>query len=79
MFVPTDKKALEGLTKGTAVGDDDRGWSSRVGQAVKVHGLPGDHFTMMLGEGAAIIAGQLSKDLAAGAGLKEPEPQSAAR
>jgi acyl transferase domain-containing protein/thioesterase domain-containing protein/acyl carrier protein len=79
MFVPTDKSALEGLTGGAVADDDDRGWSSRVGQAVELQEVPGDHFTMMLGEGAAIIAGQLSKDLAAGAAAKDREPQSAAR
>jgi hypothetical protein len=34
---------------------------------------------MMLGEGAAIIASQLGKELAAGAAAKGREPQSAAR
>jgi myxalamid-type polyketide synthase MxaB len=76
MFVPTDKSALEGLTEGTVVRDDDRGWSSCVGQAIDLQEVPGDHFTMMLGEGAAIIASQLSKNLAAG---PIGEPQSAAR
>jgi NADPH:quinone reductase-like Zn-dependent oxidoreductase/thioesterase domain-containing protein/acyl carrier protein len=79
MFVPTDKAALEGLTGGAVVSDDDRGWSSRVGQTVELQEVPGDHFTMMLGDGAAIIASQLSKVLAAGPAANNREPQSAAR
>ena len=67
LFVPTSKTALEGLAGIAPVTDEDRGWSSRDGQVVELHEVPGDHFTMMLGEGAVVIAQHLNKLLAAGA------------
>ena len=48
-------------------------------RSLKLHEVPGDHFTMMLGDGAAIIAQHLNKLLAAGAQSGDREPQSSAR
>jgi len=43
----------------------DHGWGSVVGQPLELHRLPGDHFTMMVGGGAAKIAAVI-KSLVAG-------------
>jgi acyl transferase domain-containing protein/thioesterase domain-containing protein/acyl carrier protein len=79
LFVPISKTALEGLAGIAPVSDEDRGWSSHEGQEVELHEVPGDHFTMMLGEGAAIIAQHLNKLLAADAESGDREPQPSAR
>jgi thioesterase domain-containing protein/acyl carrier protein len=78
LFVPASKTALEGLAGIAPVSDDDRGWSGRDGQVVELHEVPGDHFTMMLGDGATVIAEHLNKLLAA-AQSGDREPQSSAR
>jgi hypothetical protein len=39
---------------------DDLGWTTDVGQAVEIQELPGDHFTMMVGDGAAKLAQELA-------------------
>jgi myxalamid-type polyketide synthase MxaB len=79
LFVPTSKTALEGLAGIAPASDDDRGWSHLEGQVVELQEVPGDHFTMMLGDGAALIAQHLNKLLAAGAQSGDREPQSSAR
>jgi myxalamid-type polyketide synthase MxaB len=79
LFVPTSKTALEGLAGIAPVSDEDRGWSTHDGQIIEIHEVPGDHFTMMLGEGAAVIAEHLNKLLATGAQSGDREPQSSAR
>jgi len=43
----------------------DHGWASEVGQQVELHRVAGDHFTMMVGDGAAQIAHCLKPLLAA--------------
>ena len=78
LFVPTSKTALEGLAGIAPVTDEDRGWSGHDGQVVELHEVPGNHFTMMLGEGATVIAQHLNK-LLAGAESGDREPQSSAR
>lgn len=40
---------------------DDNGWGSQVGQATNHTTIPGDHFTMMTGEGAKEIAKTLDR------------------
>jgi acyl transferase domain-containing protein/thioesterase domain-containing protein/acyl carrier protein len=78
LFVPTSKTALEGLTGGAPVGGEDRSWSSSVGQVVELQEVPGDHFSMMIGEGAAAIAPHLIKYLAAGSESEDRTAQPAA-
>jgi thioesterase domain-containing protein len=70
LIVPTDQTALAGLSRQAQPSDEDRGWSSRIGQTVELLHVPGDHFTMMVGESAAIIARELESRLAAGAESK---------
>lgn len=79
LFVPTSKTALEGLAGIAPVSDEDRGWSHIRDQLVELQEVPGDHFTMMLGDGAAIIAQHLNNLLAAGAQSGDREPQSSVR
>ena len=67
LFVPTIEGGLardRRPRRGTKSGD--HGWGSDVGQAVELHKVPGDHFTMMVGDGAAQIA-RLLEPLLAGA------------
>jgi NADPH:quinone reductase-like Zn-dependent oxidoreductase/thioesterase domain-containing protein/acyl carrier protein len=78
LFVPASKTALEGLAGIAPVTDDDRGWSGHDGQVVELHEVPGDHFTMMLGDGAAVIAQHLNKLLVTEQS-GDREPQSSAR
>ncbi len=77
MFVPRSKAALVGLAGIAPASGNDRSWSGRHGNVVDVHEVPGDHFTMMLGDGAAFIAAHLNK-LLDGAPTKTREPQSSA-
>jgi acyl transferase domain-containing protein/thioesterase domain-containing protein/acyl carrier protein len=64
LFVPATKTALADLSGCTPPKEADLGWSSRVGQAVEYQEVSGDHFTMMVGDGAAHIARALEKYLA---------------
>jgi acyl transferase domain-containing protein/thioesterase domain-containing protein/acyl carrier protein len=61
LFVPRTKGGLAEVSGQVLPEADDLGWSSEVGQPVQIHELPGDHFTMMVGDGAA----RLARDLAA--------------
>jgi NADPH:quinone reductase-like Zn-dependent oxidoreductase/thioesterase domain-containing protein/acyl carrier protein len=79
LFVPTSKTALQGLAGIAPVSDEPPGWSNREGEQVELYEVPGDHFTMMLGDGAALIALQLNKLLDAGAKSGDREPQTSAR
>jgi thioesterase domain-containing protein len=58
-FTPEIRGALAELSGRTPPSDIDLGWSRIVGQAVEIHEVPGDHFTMMTGEGATQIARRL--------------------
>jgi thioesterase domain-containing protein len=79
LFVPTSKTALVGLADIAPESDNDRSWSSCDGQVVEIHEVPGDHFSMMLGDAAALIADHLNKLLASAAQSGDREPQSSAR
>jgi NADPH:quinone reductase-like Zn-dependent oxidoreductase/thioesterase domain-containing protein/acyl carrier protein len=56
LFVPQTKGGLAEVAGRNMPDDQDHGWSTEVGQSVEVHDVPGDHFTMMLGESAAQLA-----------------------
>jgi myxalamid-type polyketide synthase MxaB len=60
LFVPFDRRGLAEVSGRAVSPHPDNGWSEEVGQSVDLHQLPGDHFTMMLAEGAAKIADTLS-------------------
>jgi thioesterase domain-containing protein/acyl carrier protein len=77
LFVPKTKGGLAEVS-GRALPDaNDLGWSSEVGQAVEVHELPGDHFTMMVGEGAARLARQLAALLGSSSKIETREAEAA--
>ena len=59
-FAPTNRVALAEVSGRTPPSDDDLGWTLQIGQSVKLHHVPGDHFTMMIGEAAAQIADVLA-------------------
>lgn len=67
LFVPAVKTALADLSGYRPDEEEDRGWSKQVGQAVELREVPGDHFTMMVGDGAAFIAREIERFLAANA------------
>ena len=60
-FVPEMKEALAELSGRAASSDEDLGWSREVGQLVELRTVPGDHFTMMVGKSAALIAQDLAQ------------------
>jgi myxalamid-type polyketide synthase MxaB len=63
-FSPDTREALAELSGRIPPKDVDLGWSRQIGQSVEIHRMPGDHFTMMLGESAALISSLLSSYLA---------------
>jgi thioesterase domain-containing protein/acyl carrier protein len=64
LFIPTKHGGLTEISGRTWDESGDHGWGREVGQAVELHEVPGDHFTMMLGEGAKEIARQIEAFLA---------------
>jgi thioesterase domain-containing protein len=60
LFVPRIKGGLAEVSGRELPEATDLGWSTEVGQEVEIRELPGDHFTMMVGEGAAQLARQLA-------------------
>jgi NADPH:quinone reductase-like Zn-dependent oxidoreductase/thioesterase domain-containing protein/NADP-dependent 3-hydroxy acid dehydrogenase YdfG/acyl carrier protein len=67
LFVPQIKGGLAEVASREMPEDQDHGWSTEVGQTVERHEIPGDHFTMMLGEGAV----QLARGVASALGRRE--------
>jgi thioesterase domain-containing protein len=63
-FTPETREALAELSGRTPPSDVDLGWSRKIGQAVKVHRLSGDHFTMMFGQSVSFLAKELQGFLA---------------
>jgi acyl transferase domain-containing protein/NADPH:quinone reductase-like Zn-dependent oxidoreductase/thioesterase domain-containing protein/NADP-dependent 3-hydroxy acid dehydrogenase YdfG/acyl carrier protein len=63
LFVPFDRRGLAEVSGRVTSPQADNGWSEEVGQTVELHELPGDHFTIMLGEGAVKIASILASQL----------------
>jgi thioesterase domain-containing protein/acyl carrier protein len=76
MFVPRVKGGLADVSGKQVSTQPDNGWTSELKQAVTLIEVPGDHFTMMLGNSAATLAAELSHRLAlpSGAGLRVGEP-----
>jgi thioesterase domain-containing protein len=63
LLVPTIKTGLAEVSGRQTRDEEDHGWSAEIGQVVEIEEVPGDHFTMMIGEGAARLAGILSRHL----------------
>jgi acyl transferase domain-containing protein/thioesterase domain-containing protein/NAD(P)-dependent dehydrogenase (short-subunit alcohol dehydrogenase family)/acyl carrier protein len=62
-FAPETREALAEISGRTPPDDDDLGWSRLVGQTVELHRVPGDHFSMMMAQSAALIARELAQHL----------------
>jgi thioesterase domain-containing protein/acyl carrier protein len=60
LFVPRIKTGLAEVSGRSVSPHLDNGWEAEIGQATQLHEVPGDHFTMMLGDSAAEIARTLS-------------------
>jgi thioesterase domain-containing protein len=73
LFVPQVKGGLAEVSGREMPEDEDHGWSTAIGQTLEMHDVPGEHFTMMQGEGAAEIARQLA-DIVAHSVSREREP-----
>jgi acyl transferase domain-containing protein/thioesterase domain-containing protein/acyl carrier protein len=56
LFAPTTKGGLAEVSGREIADSGDHGWGEEVGQSLELHTVPGDHFTMMTGEGARRIA-----------------------
>jgi hypothetical protein len=65
LFLPVTAGGLAEIAGREIAADADHGWKSRIGQAIATHTVPGDHFTMMSGDGAVQIARELSELLSA--------------
>jgi thioesterase domain-containing protein len=65
-YTPQSREALAELSGRTPPDDDDLGWSREVGQNVEVRRLAGDHFTMMMGKSAALLARDIAHFLSGG-------------
>ena len=63
-FVPATKGGLAQVAGRKMAEEGDHGWGEFFDGEVELHTVSGDHFTMMLGEGAVEIARQLSALLA---------------
>ena len=61
MFVPTTKGGLSQVAQHPVAEEGDLGWSAQIGQTLEIHEIPGNHFTMMFGRGAAELANSLEK------------------
>jgi myxalamid-type polyketide synthase MxaB len=72
LFVPTRKGGLAQIAGREWDEQGDHGWGREIGQAVELFEVPGDHFTMMVGEGAAQIARRLKPLLTPHGGAKQP-------
>jgi thioesterase domain-containing protein len=55
-FAPTIQGGLAQISGRAWDESGDHGWGSEVGQPLELHVVPGDHFTMMVGDGAPKIA-----------------------
>jgi hypothetical protein len=55
-FAPTIQGGLAQISGRAWDESGDHGWGSQVGQPLELHVVPGDHFTMMVGDGASKIA-----------------------
>jgi thioesterase domain-containing protein/NADP-dependent 3-hydroxy acid dehydrogenase YdfG/acyl carrier protein len=60
-FVPRVRTGLAEVSGRDVSSQSDNGWSAEIGQAPQVYGVPGDHFTMMLGDSAAEVAEEISR------------------
>jgi thioesterase domain-containing protein len=76
-FTPAEKEALAELSGRTPPSDDDLGWSREARQTVELHRLPGDHFSMMTGKSARLIAQELARHLSNAAMGAENAPSAA--
>jgi myxalamid-type polyketide synthase MxaB len=63
MFVPRVKGGLADVSGKQVSAQVDNGWSVEIGQALEVQEVPGDHFTMMLRDSAAVLAVELFQRL----------------
>jgi len=61
LFRPMIKGGLAEVSGRVLEETADNGWTSRLGQSVELHEVPGDHFTMMRDKGAEQIATCLSQ------------------
>jgi hypothetical protein len=77
LFVPETKGGLAEVSGHDVPEDEDNGWSNLLGQTFELHALPGDHFTMMVGQCAAQLAGRLAKLISARAAATQREREPA--
>jgi acyl transferase domain-containing protein/NADPH:quinone reductase-like Zn-dependent oxidoreductase/thioesterase domain-containing protein/acyl carrier protein len=64
LFVPTTKGGLAEIAGKILSEEGDHGWNDQIGQEMDLHEVPGDHFSMLLGDGAVQIARHLDSLMA---------------
>jgi acyl transferase domain-containing protein/thioesterase domain-containing protein/acyl carrier protein len=78
LYVPTTKGGLAEVSGRELPEVKDLGWTTEVGQELEIRELPGDHFTMMVGEGAAQLARQLAAFIRSSSKIAVRETETAA-
>jgi thioesterase domain-containing protein len=63
LFVPRIKTGLAEVSGREVSTQLDNGWEAVIGQTTQLHEVPGDHFTMMLGDSAAAMVDTLSTQM----------------
>ena len=56
MYVPAVKGGLTEIAQRQLDESGDHGWTDIVGQTLELHTVPGNHFSMITGEGVSEIA-----------------------
>jgi thioesterase domain-containing protein len=60
LFVPETSGGLAEISGRNLADEPDHGWGAEIGRPIELHTVPGDHFRMMTGKGAAEIARELA-------------------
>jgi thioesterase domain-containing protein len=61
LYVPAIKTGLAEVSGRKIREEQDHGWWAEIGQVMEIEELPGDHFTMMVDDGAARLASSLAQ------------------
>jgi thioesterase domain-containing protein len=64
MFVPRVQGGLADVSGQQVSTEPDNGWRAELRQAIELHEVPGDHFTMMLNDGASQLAEEIARRIA---------------
>jgi myxalamid-type polyketide synthase MxaB len=77
LFVPATTGGLAEVSGREVSEALDHGWSTELGQSVELYEVPGDHFTMMIGDSAARLARHLARIIGGYATSESQQPEAA--